>query len=75
MGVLSYLSTENVLFCNLLQNPARLELWNPIMVMRKRLRPPQGLFFPGNSPPSPPQTASGRFFPAPVHGFAPNGRQ
>lgn len=41
MGVLSYLSTEIVLFCNLLQNPAQLVLWNPIMVMRKRLRAPQ----------------------------------
>lgn len=39
--ILSYVSPENVPFCNLLQNPAQLELWNPIMVMRKRLRAPQ----------------------------------
>ena len=48
--ILSYLSTEIVLFCNLLQNPAQLELWNPIMVMRNRLRPPQGRYYPHFQP-------------------------
>ena len=75
VSVLSYLSPENILFCNLLHNPAQSELWLLMNGMRKRLRPPQGGIFGGNRRCAPPPADWRLFFSCLLRMSAPAGGQ